>query len=66
MAGQWQAALGQLHEAWRLAEETGDRWCQAETLRLTGDVLAATRDPAAAELSYYDAGAIAQQQSARL
>jgi class 3 adenylate cyclase/tetratricopeptide (TPR) repeat protein len=41
MAGQWQAAVERVAEARRLAEETGDRWFQAETLRLTGDVLLA-------------------------
>jgi tetratricopeptide (TPR) repeat protein len=41
MAGQWQAALGHLAEANRLAEETGNRCYQAETLRLRGDVLLA-------------------------
>jgi predicted ATPase len=66
MAGQWQAALEHLGEAQRLAEETGDRWYQAETLRLTGDVLLAMSDPAAAEARYHEAVAIAQQQSAKL
>ena len=42
------------------------RWFQAETLRLTGDVLLATGDAAAAEASYREAIAIAQQQSAKL
>jgi tetratricopeptide (TPR) repeat protein len=66
MAGRWQAALGHLVEARRLAEETGDRWCQAETLRLTGDVLLAMGDPAAAEATYHEALALAKQQSAKL
>jgi hypothetical protein len=35
-------------------------------LRLIGDVLLATGDPAAAEASYREAIAIAQQQSAKL
>jgi hypothetical protein len=48
IAGQWRAALGHLAEARRLAEKTADRWAQAETLRLHGDVLLATGDPAAA------------------
>jgi predicted negative regulator of RcsB-dependent stress response len=38
-----------------LAEEKEVRWLQAETLRLTGDVLLATGDAAAAEASYRDA-----------
>jgi predicted ATPase len=66
MAGQWQAALEHFAEARRLAEETEARWFQAETLRLTGDVLLATGDPAAAEASYREAMATAQQQSAKL
>jgi predicted ATPase len=49
-----------------LAEETEARWFQAETLRLTGDVLLATGDAAAAEASYREGIAIAQQQSAKL
>ena len=66
MAGQWQAALEHVGEARRLAEKTKERWAQAETLRLTGDVLAAMGDPAAAEADYREAIAIAQQQSAKL
>jgi len=66
IAGQWPAALGHLAEARHLAEETEDRWCQAETTRLSGDVLAATGDRTGAEASYQEAIAIAQQQSAKL
>ncbi len=66
MAGQWRAALEHLAEARGLAEETEVRWLQAETLRLTGDVLLATGDAAAAEAGYHEAMAIAQQQSAKL
>ena len=66
MAGQWQAALGHLAEARHLAEETEARFFQAETLRLTGEVLLATGDAAAAEAGYREAIAIAQQQSAKL
>jgi predicted ATPase len=66
MAGQWPAALGHLTEARHLADETEDRWCQAETTRLCGDVLAATGDRTGAETSYQEAIAIAQQQSAKL
>jgi AcrR family transcriptional regulator len=55
MAGQWRAALAHLAEARGLAEEKEVRWLQAETLRLTGDVLLATGDAAAAEASYRDA-----------
>jgi predicted ATPase len=66
MAGQWQAALAHLAEARGLAEEKEVRWFQAETLRLTGDVLLAAGDAAAAEASYREAIAIAQRQSAKL
>ena len=66
MAGQWQAALEHVGEARRLAEETEERWCQAETLRLTGDVLLAMGDHAGAEASYREAIAIAQQRNAKL
>jgi class 3 adenylate cyclase/predicted ATPase len=66
MAGQWRAALAHLAEARGLAEEKEVRWLQAETLRLGGDVLLATSDAAAAEASYHEAMAMAQQQSAKL
>jgi tetratricopeptide (TPR) repeat protein len=66
IVGRWQTALDHLAEARRLADETGDRWCQAGTLRLTGDVQQAMGDHAAAEASYHEAIAIAQQQSAKL
>jgi predicted ATPase len=66
MTGQWRAALAHLGEARALAEEKEIRWMQAETLRLTGDVLLATGDAAAAEAGYREAIVIAQQQSAKL
>ena len=66
MAGQWRAALAHLAEARDLAETTEARWFQAETLRLTGEVLLATGDARAAEASYREAMAIAQRQSAKL
>jgi predicted ATPase len=66
MAGQWQDALGHLAEARRLAEETAARWVEAETLRLTGEVLLAMGDRTGAEAGYREAIAIAQQQSAKL
>jgi predicted ATPase len=64
MAGQLPAALRHLAEARHLAEETQERWAQAETLRLHGDLLLATGDPAAAEAGHREA--IAQRQSAKL
>jgi predicted ATPase len=66
MAGQWQTALEHLAEARRLAEQREERWFQAETLRLTGEVLLATGDPTGAEAVYREALALAQQQSAKL
>ena len=66
MAGQWQTALGHFAEAQRLAEATEERWFQAETLRLTGDVRLGTGDSAGAEASYGEALAIARRQSAKL
>jgi len=66
MTGQWPAALTHLAEARRLAEETEERWCQAETARLGGEVLVAIGDRTGAEASYHEAIAIAQQQSAKL
>ena len=66
MAGQWRVSLAHLAEARGLAEEREVGWWQAETLRLTGDVLLATSDAAAAEASYCAAMAVAQQQSAKL
>jgi predicted ATPase len=66
MADKLQAALGHLAEARHLAETTGEQWFHAEMLRLTGEVMLATGDPAAAEASYRAAIAVAQQQSAKL
>jgi predicted ATPase/class 3 adenylate cyclase len=66
MAGQWQAALGHLAEAHRLAEETGNRCYQAETLRLRGEVLLMMGDGTSAEASYDESLALARQQNARL
>jgi hypothetical protein len=66
MAGQWPEALAHFAEARRLAEETGDRWLLADTIRLTGEVLAATGDRRGAEAGYREAIAVAQRQSAKL
>jgi predicted ATPase len=66
MAGRWRAALDHFAEAQRLAEETGERCFQAETLRLRGDLLLAIGDSTRAEASYHEAIAIARQQSAKL
>jgi predicted ATPase len=66
MAGQNQAALAHIAEARRLAEETEERWAEAEMLRLIGDVLLAMGDRSGAEASYREAIAVAQQQNAKL
>jgi tetratricopeptide (TPR) repeat protein len=66
MMGQWQEALERADEARHLAHETEDRCFHAETVRLTGDVLAAMGDRAGAETNYHEAIAIAHQQSAKL
>jgi tetratricopeptide (TPR) repeat protein len=66
MGEQWQAALEQLTEARRLAEETGDRWYHSETLRLRGDVLLAMGDRVGGQTAYREAIEIARQQSAKL
>ena len=66
IAGQLPAALGHLAEAQRLADETGERWTLAETLRLRGDVLLTTGDRVGAEAGYREAIAIAQRQSGKL
>jgi predicted ATPase len=65
-AGQWQAALDHFTAAQHVAAETGERWFQAETLRLTGVVRLAMGDIAGAEASFREAIAVAQQQSAKL
>jgi tetratricopeptide (TPR) repeat protein len=65
MAGELQAALEHLAEAGRSAEETEVRWSEAETLRLTGEVLLATGDSAAAEARFHEAITIAQRQRAK-
>jgi predicted ATPase len=66
MAHRWQAALEHLAEARRLADEREDRWFQAETLRLTGDVRLALGDGAGAEASYRDAIVLSKHQRAKL
>jgi hypothetical protein len=66
MAGQWQAALQHFVEARRLVEDTGELWCQAETLRVNGHLLSAMGDRTGAEPSYHEAIAITRQQSAKL
>ena len=52
--------------AGRLAKATQVKWVLGETHRLRGDLLAQTGDRTAAEASYREALALAQQQSAKL
>jgi predicted ATPase len=66
IAGLWQAALDHVSEGRRLDEQTGDRAQQAETVRLTADVMLAMGDRIGAEAGYREAIAIAQHQSAKL
>jgi predicted ATPase len=66
MAGNLERGLGHLVEARRNGEQTHQLMYQAETLRLTGDVLLAMADRAGAEASYLEGLALAQQQRAKL
>jgi DNA-binding winged helix-turn-helix (wHTH) protein/predicted ATPase len=66
MAGQLPTALEHLAAGRRWAEETGDRWFHAETLRGSGDVLLEMGDATDAEACYCDALRIARQQGAKL
>ena len=66
IGGAPEAGLAQISEAQRLTEATEVKWVLAETLRLRGDLLAQTGDRMAAEASYRQALALAQQQSAKL
>jgi tetratricopeptide (TPR) repeat protein len=66
IGGDLERGLAHLLEARRNAVQTQQLMYQGETLRLTGDVLLAMGDPAAAEASYLDALALARQQSAKL
>jgi hypothetical protein len=66
VGGAPELGLAQISEAERLAEATQVKWVLAETLRLRGDLLAQTGDRTAAEASYREALALAQQQSAKL
>ncbi len=64
--GELQLALENVGEARRAADETQELMVQAETIRLLGDLLRCTGDPAAAEGSYLEALALARRQSAKL
>lgn len=67
--GQVDAALQALTEAQMVADNTGERWWQAETYRLRGELLMQTgdrRDGAAVTVALQQARDVAQQQGARL
>jgi predicted ATPase len=63
--GDMREGLGCIGEAFARAEETGERWYDAELSRLKGDLLAAER-PASAEACFRQAITIAQGQQAKL
>jgi class 3 adenylate cyclase/tetratricopeptide (TPR) repeat protein len=66
-AGQLSAGLAHLMEAERVADATQIMFVQAETLRLSGDLLlAGGDDPAVAEPYYERSIALAQRQGAKL
>jgi predicted ATPase len=65
LAGQLEVGLAHLTEAERQAEATHVRWCQSETLRTRGVLLALTGDCVGAEASFRDAISVAQRQSAK-
>jgi predicted ATPase len=66
--------LGQLDDAWRCAgeakstiETTGERWCEAEVNRVTGEIalMSPKRDVSLAESDFERSLAIARQQQAK-
>jgi len=59
-------ALDLLGEALQLSRTTGERFCEAEILRLRGDVLVALGDHAASENEYRSAVELARAQGARM
>ncbi len=66
MAGQPAAGLERLGETISIIETTGERWYEAETHRLRGDLLRQMGDNSAAETSFRDAMGVAGRQRARL
>ena len=66
-AGEIEAALATIDHAVALTERTGQRWCEADTHCVRGEILL-KRDltnPAPAEEAFLTAVAVAQQQKAR-
>jgi hypothetical protein len=64
--GSSSAHLGTLGKHRKIADDTQEHMIQAETLRLCGDLLRCTGEPAAAERNYGDALTLARRQSAKL
>jgi class 3 adenylate cyclase/tetratricopeptide (TPR) repeat protein len=58
--------LRQLEEAVRHIEVTQERWCEAETHRVRGQLLDALGDSTAAETSFHQALTVARNQNAKL
>jgi class 3 adenylate cyclase/predicted ATPase len=66
-AGEIEAALATVDHAVALTERTGQRWCEADTHRVRGEILL-RRDltnPAPAEKAFLTAVSVAQRQKAR-
>jgi class 3 adenylate cyclase len=59
-------SLGLLGEALELCRSTGERFCEAEILRLTGDVLRTMGHEPEAEATYETAAHVARRQGARM
>jgi hypothetical protein len=59
-------SLGLLGEALELCRATGERFCEAEILRLTGDVLREMGHEPEAEATYETAAYVARRQGARM
>jgi class 3 adenylate cyclase/tetratricopeptide (TPR) repeat protein len=66
MLGQSREGLKFLDEAAQIVETTEERAHEADLHRLRGDLLSAMGDQPAAELSYHQALAVAERQSAKL
>jgi class 3 adenylate cyclase/predicted ATPase len=62
--GRHEDALRHVAEGLREARDTGERWYEAELLRLKGDALARLGDPAAARAALEDALLVAREQEA--
>jgi class 3 adenylate cyclase/tetratricopeptide (TPR) repeat protein len=64
-AGRPEEGLKRLAAADELVEKTGERWAEAETHRLRGNLLLSTNGHAAAEDSFNQALVVARRQNAR-